>query len=128
MAGLIAVGALGALSASLGGSASAGTKPLCPKKTLCVWADDKGGGQLVKIKKDGISNKLAEKMNNEASSVINNRNRRSYLYDKRNGKGEKVCLSPHAEIVSLGAFADFNDMATSSKNAKKKKACPSDIM
>jgi hypothetical protein len=96
----------------------------CPAKTLCVWQDNEGGGQLVKISSDGISNKLAKKMNNEASSVINNRNKRAYLYDGKNGKGTKVCLSPGAEIGDLGSFADFNDAASSSKNADSKKGCP----
>jgi hypothetical protein len=96
----------------------------CPEKTLCVWEHNEGDGQLVKITKDGISNKLAKKLNNGASSVINNRNKRAYLYDGKNGKGDKVCLSPGAEVADLGGFAEFNDRASSSKNADKKTDCP----
>ena len=77
----------------------------------------------MKIKSDGISNKLAEKMNNEASSFINNRNRRAYLYDKRNGEGERICLGPTVSAPSLGAYS-FNDLASSSRNSKVKKDCP----
>jgi Peptidase inhibitor family I36 len=111
-----------ALVASLGGTASAGAG--CPEKTLCVWQDNEGGGEQVNIKADGISNKLAKKLNNGASSVINNRNKRAYLYDKRGGKGDKVCLDPGAEVADLGSFANFNDLASSSKNTDNKKDCP----
>jgi sarcosine oxidase delta subunit len=112
-----------AMVAQLGDEARAGGEA-CPAKTLCVWEHNEGAGQLVKIAKDGISNKLAEKMNNGASSVINNRNKRAYLYDRRNGKGTKVCLSPGAEVGDLGSFADFNDLASSSKNTDRKSDCP----
>jgi hypothetical protein len=122
--GLTVAGAAVALVASLGASASAGI-PACPKKTLCVWQDVEGEGKLVKNTSDGISNKLAKKMNNEASSAINNRGKRAYLYDKRNGKGEKHCISPH-DAINLSEV-DFNDIASSSKNTAKKKDCLSDI-
>jgi maltose-binding protein MalE len=118
----LAAGCL-AVVAQLGGKAQAGIEP-CPEKTLCVWQHNDGGGQLVKIKSDGISNKLAEKMNNEASSLINNRGKRSYLYDKRNGQGAKICLSPHDSFSDLGAEFGFNDLASSSKNTDKKSDCP----
>ena len=124
----IALLVLGAAAAAAGFAAIQSTDAAagggCPDKTLCVWQDNEGGGQLVKISSDGISNKLANKMNNEASSVINNRNRRAYLFAGRNGKGTKVCLSPHAEIGDLGSFADFNDVASSSKNTDRTEGCP----
>jgi hypothetical protein len=108
---------------ALGGSAAAGVGA-CPDKTLCVYADDGFDSQMVKIDGKGISNKLAKKMNNEASSVINNRNKRAYLYDRRNGKGEKICLSPKANYHDLGGSFDFNDVASSSRNTNNKDDCP----
>ena len=114
--------ALMAVMVSLTGTAGAGGTG-CPSKTLCVYGSDNFAGDVVKISKDGISNKIAEKLNNAASSVVNNRNRRSFLYDGKNGKGERVCITPHAEITSLGAFS-FNDLASSSKNTNNKTECP----
>jgi hypothetical protein len=121
--------ALGAAAAAVGlatmlAASPASAGPSCPEKTLCVWQHNDLGGQLVKMKSDGISNKLAKKMNNEASSVINNRNKRAYLYDRRNGKGEKICLSPKANYHDLGGSFDFNDVASSSRNTNNKDDCP----
>jgi hypothetical protein len=117
-------GAAVALLASLGGSASAGPTPLCPEKTLCVFEHNEAGGQVVKLTKKGVSNKLAKKMNNEASSVLNETNKRIFLHDKRNGKGDRVCISPFGGTASLADFGDFNDRASSSKITKNKEDCP----
>jgi hypothetical protein len=121
--GLVAAAAAVGLAASMAGTASAGGGE-CPEKTLCVYSSDGFAGTQVNISKDGISNKLAKKINNQASSAFNNRNKRAYLYDGKNGKGDKICLAPHGEYGSLGASFDFNDLASSSKNTDNKKACP----
>jgi hypothetical protein len=102
------------------GSAAAGVKA-CPSKTLCVWEHADFDGKLVKITKKGVSNKLAEKMNNEASSVINNFNKRAFLYDKRNAEGDRFCLAGGDQVPFIG---DFNDLASSSKVTKSDKLCP----
>jgi hypothetical protein len=119
-AAAIAVTAAALAVASVGGTASAGP-PACPEKTLCVWQHADFDGQLVKITKKGVSNKLAEKMNNEASSVINNFNKRAFLYDKRNAEGDRFCFAGGDEVPNLGPF---NDLASSSKVTKSDKLCP----
>jgi hypothetical protein len=110
-----------AMLASLGGEASAGVPLLCPEKTLCVFADNDFGGQVVKIDGKGVSNKLAKKMDDQASSVINTRGKRAYLYEMKNGNGSRFCIDPHSSVVSLGGF---NDLASSSKNSRKAGLCP----
>lgn len=91
----------------------------CPEGKLCLWADNKGGGQQVNIRdKRGVSNKLANMMNNEASSLVNETEHRVYLYDKRDAKGDRRCFEPEAEIADLGADAGFNDIASSTKVTK----------
>src|SRR5919201_1205807 len=90
---LLVLGAAATVATAwLTAGASAGES--CPDNTLCLYQHDDFAGELVKLPKHGLSNKLAEQMNNEASSVINNRNKRVYLYAKRNGKGDRVCFSP----------------------------------
>lgn len=113
--GVVAVGSLGA-------TASAGP-PACPQKTLCIYEQVKGGGEVVKITDGGISNKLATKMDDEASSVINRRRGRAYLYEKEDGKGRKVCISPHDSIAGLVDYS-FDNLASSSKNSDNENDCP----
>ena len=72
------------------------------------------------IQGKGISNKLARDMNDAASSAENTRGRVSFLYAKKDGKGESYCLDPETAYPSL---AGFNDVASSSKNTKKNH-CP----
>jgi hypothetical protein len=120
--GFVAAAAMVAMIASLGGQASAG--PPCPEKTLCLFEHNGFTGQVVKIRKDGVSNKLAEKMNNQASSAVNNLRTRAFLYEKRNGKGDKICLQHKDYWESLGTTFDFNDVASSSRNTKNRDDCP----
>jgi Peptidase inhibitor family I36 len=122
--GMIAIAAAAALGAGASADVGQAQRGGCPDKTLCVWENDDDGGTLVKIHGTGVSNKLAQKLNNQASSAINNRGRRAYLYDKRNGDGDRICLDPHAEVASLGDYGNFNDLASSSRNAKPKSDCP----
>lgn len=90
--------------------------PGCPEGKLCVWEHNTQGGEVVKIGGSGKSNKLFKKMNNEASSLINNRDEKAFLYDKRNGNGERRCFEPGETVDSLGDTG-FNDLASSSRNA-----------
>ena len=93
----------------------------CNEGSLCLYEHNKGGGEIVRINGSGLSNRLAEKMNNAASSVVNYRNKRAFLYDKRNGKGERLCVDPHAKgNIPSG----FNDLASSSKNTNNDNKCP----
>ena len=107
-------------ASALGGSATA-KLAACPDKALCVWENDNYGGQLVVIQGKGISNKLARDMDDAASSAENTRGRVSFLYPKKNGKGESYCLEPETAYSSLGS--GFNDVASSSKNTKRNH-CP----
>ena len=88
----------------------------CPDNKLCVWADDSRAGQRVKIGGKGVSNKLAKKMNNQASSLSNSRDTKVYLYEKKNGKGDSRCFAPGFTDNTLGA-SGFNDVASSTKIA-----------
>jgi hypothetical protein len=95
----------------------------CPEGKLCLWADNEGGGQQVNVRGRGVSNKLANKMNNEASSLVNETEHRVYVYDKRDAKGDRRCFEPEAEIADLGADAGFNDIASSTRIATGE-TCP----
>jgi Peptidase inhibitor family I36 len=93
----------------------------CQEGSLCIYEDQGGGGQIVRINSQGVSNRLAEKMNNAASSAINFRNKRAYLYDKRNGKGARLCFDPGSKgNIPPG----FDDRASSSKNTSNGQHCP----
>jgi hypothetical protein len=123
----LAVGASGAASA---GSAKAGSG--CPEDTLCLWSKKDYKGDKVEITKVGeVSNKLAEKLNNEASSVKNKFDRDATLYAKRDGAGDQSGICPLESIPNLG---DFSNRASSSlvfapvsaKRICKRSGAPSD--
>ena len=122
--GLGLVSILGAVL-SLGlpvGASGAHRYDACPKRTVCVFADINFIGERVTLTKPGISNKLANKMNNEASSVVNDRGKAVFLYDNKNGHGVATCIAPHTYAEDL-SDRTFNDMASSSKLTKREH-CP----
>jgi hypothetical protein len=86
----------------------------CPDETLCLWAKKNYEGQKVEITKVGkVSNKLAEKMNNDAASVKNKFDQIGDLYSGRDGGGgECFGISISTNYPTLG---DFNDRASSSR-------------
>jgi hypothetical protein len=107
----------------IAGGAEQRVEPSCPKRTLCVYEHDQWEGQRVKITETGISNKLAEQMNNRASSAWNRRGKTAVLYTGKNAHGGRLCIRPGGfpDILSL---AGFNDVASSTKLSKKATACP----
>ena len=91
----------------------------CSKGKLCFWAGTEGTGKQVNVSgRRGVSNKLANEMNNEASSFINGTEHRVYLYAKRDGKGDLRCYEPFAVEADLEADSGFGDVASSSKVTK----------
>jgi hypothetical protein len=123
-AGALTLGAVSGLGLAMSGSATARGSD-CPDGKLCLWQHNEGGGEQVNIRdKRGVSNKLAKKMNNEASSLINRTEHRVFVYDKRDGKGDLRCFEPGDEIPDLGALG-FNDVASSTR-VTKQDFCPVD--
>jgi hypothetical protein len=114
-AGIAAV-ALGVMPATVGARGAS-----CDKGTLCIWADASYSGQQVNLKHKGISNKLAEKMDNLASSVKNRRDTVAFLYTDTDGLGDSYCVEPHQKVDFLGLF---NDVASSTKITAHKHHCP----
>jgi hypothetical protein len=57
------------------------------------------------------------------SSLLNTRGKRAILYDRRNGRGETLCIDPRGAVESLAVYG-FNDLASSSRNTKNKNLCP----
>ena len=109
-----------AMAAGLAVSGSATARGgMCPEGKICIWKDDGRSGQLVQLSKKGVSNKLAKKMNNEASSLHVARQGTIVLYDKKNAKGENRCF----ELGIYNNLPDFNDIASSTK-IKNKPECP----
>ena len=90
----------------------------CSTGQVCFFSDADFQGQEVRVARKGISNKLAEKMNNQASSVVSFRDGATVVYDKRNGKGFRICLNPGTKTTDL-SLADFDDRATSTRNTSK---------
>jgi hypothetical protein len=103
-----------ALISTTGDAGARGSE--CPDDTLCLWKHVNEEGKLVKIKGNGLSNKLARKMNNNATGVDNNRDGKAWLYEKKNGKGEIRCIQPGEQINNLDDLG-FNDVASSTRNA-----------
>jgi hypothetical protein len=100
------------------GASGAHRYDACPKQTVCVFADVNLVGEKVKLTKPGVSNKLAVKMNNQASSVVNDRAKAVFLFDKKDGKGVSICIGPHSYVEDL-EDREFNDVASSSKLTKR---------
>jgi hypothetical protein len=106
---------------STAGDAGAGGGS-CPDNKLCVFAGDSRSGQRVKIGGNGVSNKLAREMNNQASSLSNRRDTKVFLYEKRGARGEVRCFPPGVTDNALGD-SGFDDVASSTKIANGT-SCP----
>lgn len=119
--GALSGAAIAVLLLALGGSAQGRGDPPCPAGALCVWEHSDFDGKRVVVTGTGISNEIAEKMDDEVSSVFNRRGKASRLYARKNANGDTFCVSPQAEIPFVGG--EFNDVASSSKLTKKP-GCP----
>jgi hypothetical protein len=88
----------------------------CPADTLCVWARKNYRGQKVEITKiNAISNKLAKRMDNEASSFKNRIAVPGALYAKKDGEGAVMGFCDNEKLPDLGdPKIDFDNRASSS--------------
>jgi Peptidase inhibitor family I36 len=124
--GTVVAGALSAIAAAvaLTGAATAGVpKPVCEAGELCVYGDGAFLGQLVDLKRPGkVSNALANRMDDAASSVRNRRGRVAMLFANPDGKGERVCIEPRTALPELDALG-FADVASSSLISRKRREC-----
>jgi hypothetical protein len=100
-----------------------GPQPPCERGMLCAYADDDFDGQVVRIRKRGVSNAIFAQLPLQVSSVRNRRTTVSYLYEFTDGKGYRICLEPGERIAALGPIG-FDDDATSSRNTKRATVCP----
>jgi Peptidase inhibitor family I36 len=120
MAGGGSVVVAAAVALALGGPAEGRGGPPCPKQALCVWQHEDFQGKRVVITGTGISNEIAEKLDDEATALFNRRGKVSRLYARKNANGNVFCAGPQDQIPNFG---DFNDMASSSKLTSKP-GCP----
>ena len=88
----------------------------CPADTLCVWSRKNYRGQKVEITKiNAISNKLAKRMDNEASSFKNRIALPGVLYAKKDGEGAIMGFCDNEKLPDLGdPKVDFDNRASSS--------------
>ena len=105
--------------ASLGAAAKAKAKPACPKDALCLWDKENYEGFRVVVKGNGLSNKVADQMNDLTSSVyLNRKDRIAVLYQDVDGEGDSICLYEDNRWRSNKIGAPFDD-AISSTRVKK---------
>jgi hypothetical protein len=67
----------------------------------------------VVLRHNGVSNKLARRMDNDASSALNFHNGAVFFYDEKDAGGDRVCMGPN-DKGNLSTFG-FDDKASSSK-------------
>jgi hypothetical protein len=120
VAGLAAAAGVLALMPSAVGAR--GEAPPCPRQTLCLWKQIGYEGKRVEIEGHGVSNQLAQEMNNEASSYYNRRGSVSYLYEDKNGEGDGYCISPRDFYSDLDG-GGFGNRASSTRLTPKDQ-CP----
>jgi len=65
----------------------------CPDGAYCLYTKIKGGGKRLVVKKNGLRN-FPDRMDDKASSVVNENGRPVFLYKGRNGNGGVVCIGP----------------------------------
>ncbi|MDQ2675923.1 MAG: peptidase inhibitor family I36 protein [Actinomycetota bacterium] len=112
---LIALISMVALAPAAGEAAKGKTKKSCPKEALCVWTKAGFAGKRVVVKDDGVSNAIANKINNKASSIKNRFGETIRIYDKRNANGELRCVGGVGQVDDLGGSYNFDNRAASSK-------------
>jgi hypothetical protein len=96
----------------------------CPAGKVCLWAGEFATQEQINVSdRKGVSNKVGDKMNNQASSVENDTDYAVFLYDKRNARGERICIEPTGTVVNQLSALTF-DNVTSSTKVTRKEACP----
>jgi hypothetical protein len=123
-AALITIAAALALAPASGEAAQGkGSTKLCPDGAFCVWTKANYQGKKLVLTKKGVSNKIAKEMNNKVSSVKNRLDVTTYLYSKRDGKGEIRCFGDGQKLADLAGSCDFDNEASSSRIPKGPNPC-----
>jgi hypothetical protein len=113
-AALIALIGTVALTPAAGEAAKGKTNKSCPDDAICVWTKAAYRGERVVVKGEGVSNKIGNKINNEASSVKNRFDQTIWIYDTQDATGEARCLGALDRVRDLGASYNFDDRVASS--------------
>jgi hypothetical protein len=102
------------------GQSRAAVGPVCDYGKFCVWVDPNLSGDEVKFKETDheLSNKIANQMDNQASSAWNNTALAAKLYERRDGKGSFLCIPPNTVVSDFNSMS-FDNRASSSKVTKK---------
>lgn len=119
----IVVAAVVALVPATGEAAKAKSTKRCPQDAFCVWSKPDYQGKKVVLTKNGVSNKIANQMNNRVSSTKNKFDLTVFIYDKRGAKGEIRCFSSNSKEADLGGSYNFDNRAASSLIPKDPEPC-----
>jgi hypothetical protein len=116
--------AAGAVSLLQGGLAEGEARlSSCPAKYVCVYEDANLTGQKVKLgPKRGLTNRIAEKLNNEASSATSSRANAAIIYAGKNGKGDSRCIDG-GDVQNFAAMS-FDDVASSARLTRRDSCIP----
>ncbi|MDX6587382.1 MAG: Peptidase inhibitor family [Solirubrobacterales bacterium] len=113
-AALIALIGMVALTPAAGEASKGKTDKSCPDDAICVWTKSAYRGERVVVQGNGVSNKIGNKINNEASSIKNRFDQTIFIYDKRDATGELRCLGSLDRVRNLGASYGFDNRVASS--------------
>lgn len=96
----------------------------CPKGNLCVWTGVGYTGERVLIHRRKVSNKLYNKINDEASSAKLRKHGTAILWADVDGAGPGTCVfyGKDNDITNLADYS-FDDTASSSTIPKGKILC-----
>jgi len=111
---LIRLGVVALTALALSPAAAQASSSHCPQGALCVWTGKDFKGQRLVITHIGVSNVIADVMNNEVSSVKNHYKFTAWLYEKRNAEGGNICLQSGGQ-TNLGGSFGFNNEASPSR-------------
>ena len=107
--------AIALIAASFAAAPATDATAMCPDNTLCFWSGINQTGEQVNVsKRKGVSNKIGNRMNNDASSAENDTGYAAILYDKRNGRGVSICIDPTGVAFNL-SDAGFDNFVYSTK-------------
>ena len=111
---LIALIIMVALTPAAGEASKGKADKSCPDDAICVWTKSAYRGERVVVQAEGVSNKIGNKINNEASSIKNRFEHPISIYDKRDANGESRCLGALDRVRDLNAVYNFDNRTTSS--------------
>lgn len=88
----------------------------CPADSLCLFQKDDYKGQRVVISGFGVSNRIANQMDDEASSAKNRTGNGAILYELEDAGGEDVCIGLKEPDLDTIEFDDFTSSTKLPKN------------